>query len=53
MGSLTQSVAPDSFRGPRFRTFTTVEGAEPWMPEQARHDEVSDVGTLSLTTHLR
>ena len=48
MGSLTHSVTPDSFRGPRFRTLTTIEGAEQWMPEQARHDGVSDVGTLSL-----
>ena len=53
MGSLTHSVTPDSFRGPQFRSFTTIEGVGPWMPEQARHDEVSNFGTLSLTTHLR
>ncbi len=31
-------VTPDWFRGPRRRILGTYNFAEPWMPEQARHD---------------
>ena len=34
-------VTPGLFRGPRFRTITTIVSAERWMPEQARHDGVA------------
>ncbi len=31
-------VTPDWFRGPPFREPNSIERAEPWMPERARHD---------------
>ena len=31
-------VTPDLFRGPPFRVLNSLEYADGWMPERARHD---------------